>query len=252
MAQVAYGLHAPPTVEAALRDLRAYDAVMRLADELDGWPGLNGDDLLGALEKTGKQAQRAGLIIQRIRAFVKRSEPNRTLSNIASMVEEAVELASIELRRSSVRLTHHVEPSLPPLLVDPILIEQVLINLLKNGAESIVQANRPLEERRIELLVEPVMVEGKHVVEFSICDTGKGISPEVMKRLYESFYTTKAEGLGIGLSLCRSIVESHQGRMKTENLYNGEEVVGCRFSFWIPVTPLLSPLPPATDNVALT
>ena len=191
-------------------------------------------DLLGALEKTGKQAQRAGLIIQRIRAFVKRSEPNRTLSNIASMVEEAVELASIELRRSSVRLTHHVEPSLPPLLVDPILIEQVLINLLKNGAESIVQANRPLEERRIELLVEPVMVEGKHVVEFSICDTGKGISPEVMKRLYESFYTTKAEGLGIGLSLCRSIVESHQGRMKTENLYNGEEVSGCCFTFWIP------------------
>ncbi len=193
------------------------------------------EDLLGALEKTGKQAQRAGLIIQRIRAFVKRSEPNRTLSDIASMVEEAVELASIEFRRSNVRLTRHIEPSLPLLLVDPILIEQVLINLLKNGAESIAQANRPPDNRRIELLVEPKIEEGKHVVEFSICDTGKGISPEVMKRLYESFYTTKAEGLGIGLSLCRSIVESHQGRMKTENIYNGGEVTGCCFTFWIPM-----------------
>ena len=198
------------------------------------------EDLLGALEKTGKQAQRAGLIIQRIRAFVKRSEPNRTLSDITSMVEEAVELVSIELRRSHVRLSHHVEPSLPPLLVDPILIEQVLVNLLKNGAESIVQAKRPMGGGRIELLVAPVMMDNKPVIEFSICDTGLGISPEVMKRLYESFYTTKAEGLGIGLSLCRSIVESHQGRMKTENIYNGTEISGCCFTFWIPLNEAIS------------
>jgi signal transduction histidine kinase len=65
-------------------------------------------------------------------------------------------------------------------------------------------------------------------------DSGRGISPEVMKRLYEAFYSTKAEGMGIGLSLCRSIVESHQGRMKAENLYNGADVAGCSFSFWIP------------------
>ena len=193
-------------------------------------------DLLSALEKTAKQAQRAGLIIQRIRAFVKRSEPNRTLSVVADMVEEAVELANIELRRSSVRLTHHVAESLQPLLVDPILIEQVLVNLLKNGAESIVHANRPVDQRRIELSVLPVQVEGKPVVEFTICDSGQGISPEVMGRLYEAFYTTKAEGLGIGLSLCRSIVESHQGRMKAENLYNGADITGCCFTFWIPQT----------------
>ena len=122
--------------------------------------------------------------------------------------------------------------------------------MLKNGAESIAQANRPPEDRRVELLVEPRVVEGKHVVEFSICDTGKGISPEVMKRLYESFYTTKAEGLGIGLSLCRSIVESHQGRMKTENLYNGGEVSGCCFTFWIPQIEVIndSAHPPRQTN----
>ena len=191
--------------------------------------------LLSALEKTARQAQRAGQIIQRIRAFVKRSEPNRTLSEISTMVEEAVELAEIELRRSSVRLTHHVAHSLPPLLVDPILIEQVLVNLLKNAAESIVHAHRPMGNRRIELRVMPAMVDGKPVVEFSVTDTGRGIAPDVMERLYEAFYTTKAEGMGIGLSLCRSIVESHQGRMTAENLYNGPEVTGCCFSFWIPL-----------------
>ena len=69
-----------------------------------------------------------------------------------------------------------------------------------------------------------------------VTDSGHGLAPEVMARLYEAFYSTKADGMGIGLSLCRSIVESHQGRMKAENLYNGNEMSGCCFSFWIPMT----------------
>jgi signal transduction histidine kinase len=72
-----------------------------------------------------------------------------------------------------------------------------------------------------------------------------------MTRLFEAFYSTKAEGMGIGLKLCRSIVESHQGRMEAVNLYNGDKVVGCRFTFWIPVAPLLSPAAPATDGAAV-
>ncbi len=202
------------------------------------------EDLLGALEKTAKQAQRAGQIIQRIRAFVKRSEPNRTLSEVAVMVNEAVELAEIELRRYNVRLSYFMA-DLPPVLVDPILIEQVLVNLLKNAAESIVHAQRPPPHRRVELHVLPSTVEGRPVVEFTVTDTGQGIAPEVMARLYEAFHTTKAEGMGIGLSLCRSIVESHQGRMKAENLYNGSDVTGCRFTFWLPVDgPAAAPAPP--------
>jgi C4-dicarboxylate-specific signal transduction histidine kinase len=192
-------------------------------------------DLLGALEKTARQAQRAGQIIQRIRSFVKRSEPNRALSEVAAMVDEAVELAEIELRRRNVRLMHQVAMRLPALLVDPILIEQVLVNLLKNAAESIDSAQRPTARRSVELRVTPKIVEGKPVIEFSVVDSGKGIAPEVMERLYEAFYSTKADGMGIGLSLCRSIVESHQGRMKAENIYNGADVTGCHFSFWIPV-----------------
>ncbi len=193
------------------------------------------EDLLWALDKTAHQAQRAGQIIQRIRSFVKRSEPNRSASEVGSIVSEALELAEIELRRRHVRLSHYVAARLPKLMVDPILIEQVLINLMKNAAESIDNAQRPADQRQVELRVVPRKIEGQDVVEFAVTDTGKGLPPEVLERLYEAFFSTKAEGMGIGLNLCRSIIESHQGRIEAQNLYNANEVRGCRFSFWIPV-----------------
>jgi PAS domain S-box-containing protein len=196
---------------------------------------LNEEDLLKALDKTAHQAQRAGQIIQRIRSFVKRSEPNRTPSDVAAMVAEAVELAGIEMRRRQVRLNQVIAARLPAVNVDPILIEQVLVNLMRNAAESIDLAQRPLTQRDVELKVLPRTEGDQPVVEFTVTDTGRGLPPEVLERLFEAFFSTKSEGMGIGLNLCRSIVESHQGRMKAENLYNADEITGCRFSFWIPV-----------------
>jgi len=192
------------------------------------------EELLGALEKTARQANRAGHIIQRIRDFVKRSEPNRTLSDITTLINEAVELAEIEMRRRNVKLSLYVAPNLPSVMVDPILIEQVVLNLLKNAAESIDNAQRPTAKRLVKLRVAPAVLDGKPIVEFMVTDTGSGIAPEVMERLYEAFYSTKPDGMGIGLSLCRSIVESHLGRMKAENIYNDAAVTGCCFTFWIP------------------
>jgi len=212
---------------------------------------ISNDDLLVALEKTARQAHRAGQIIQRIRAFVKRSEPNRSPADVATLVSNAMELAEIELRRHHVRLSHYIAARLPTLMVDPILIEQVLINLMKNGAESIAQAHLPAARRNVELRVLPKQIEGQSMVEFSVIDSGNGLSPEVKTRLYDAFYSTKAEGMGIGLKLCRSIVESHQGRMEAVNLYNGDEVVGCRFVFWIPVAPLFLPATSATESVVV-
>ena len=205
------------------------------------------ETLLAALEKTSHQAQRAGQIIQRIRDFVKKSAPNRQLADAASMVSEAVELADIELRRHNVRLTHYVAARLPTLMADSILIEQVLINLMKNGAESIALAQRPPAGRCVELRVVPKHIEDQEVIEFSVQDTGQGLAEEVLARLFEAFFSTKKEGMGMGLNLCRSIIESHQGRMHAENIYNGSEVTGCRFSFWLP---LAAPANDATTSVA--
>lgn len=206
------------------------------------------EDMLAALEKTARQAQRAGQIIQRIRAFVKRSEPNPTPSDVAQMVSNAIELADIELRRQQVRLSPYVAARLPSLMVDPILIEQVLINLLKNAGEAIAQAGRPPGERYIELRVGPRRLDDQEVVEFSVRDSGNGVPAELIERIYEAFYSTKSEGMGIGLKLCRSIVESHHGRMQVQNIYNGDEVVGCCFSFWIPVQSRLVPDPDARTS----
>ena len=193
-------------------------------------------DLLAALQKTARQAERAGQIIRRIRAFVKKSEPQRQSAHARQIVEDAVELAGIELRRRNVAIRTYVAQRLPPLEVDPILIEQVLMNLLKNSAEAIDSAQLPASRRNIELRVIPRHTPDEGgVIEFSVTDSGPGLKDEVIERLYEAFFSTKAEGLGIGLSLCRSIIESHRGRMRAQNLYNGEAVSGCRFSFTLPV-----------------
>lgn len=208
------------------------------------------EDLIAALEKTSRQAQRAGQIIHRIRSFVKRSEPQRQASSASSIVEDAVELAGIELRRRNVAIHTYVAQRLPVLMVDPILIEQVVLNLLKNAAEAIDNAKLPQARRNIELRVVPRHTpdEGE-VIEFSVTDMGPGLKEEVIARMYEAFFSTKVEGLGIGLSLCRSIVESHRGRIKAQNLYNGDAAVGCRFSFTLPVQ---SSVPERLPNVKAT
>ena len=206
-----------------------------MVSRVDG-DSIGKDDLLAALRKTARQAERAGQIIRRIRAFVKKSEPQRQSAHARQIVEDAVELASIEVRRRNVAIHTYVAQRLPPLEVDPILIEQVLMNLLKNAAEAIDSAQLPAARRNIELRVVPRHTpEEGGVIEFSVTDSGPGLKDEVIERLYEAFFSTKAEGLGIGLSLCRSIVESHRGRMRAQNLYNGEAVTGCRFSFTLPV-----------------
>ena len=205
-------------------------------------------DLIAALQKTARQAERAGQIIHRIRAFVKRSEPQRQASQAKQIIDDAVDLAGIELRRRNVAIRSYVAQRLPTLMCDPILIEQVVLNLLKNAAEAIDSAQLPANRRHIELRVVPRHTpEEGGVIEFSVTDMGPGIKDEVIGRLYEAFFSTKAEGLGIGLSLCRSIVESHRGRMRAQNLYNGSLIIGCRFSFTLPVE-----LPQRTDpGVAL-
>ncbi len=194
------------------------------------------EDLVAALQKTARQAERAGQIIHRIRAFVKRSEPQRQPSQAKQIIDDAVELAGIELRRRNVAIHTYVAQRLPTLMVDPILIEQVVLNLLKNAAEAIDSAQLPSSRRHIELRVVPRHTpEEGGVLEVSVTDTGPGIKDEVIGRLYEAFFSTKADGLGIGLSLCRTIIESHRGRIRAQNLYNGTLIVGCRFAFTLPL-----------------
>ncbi|WP_374258579.1 PAS domain S-box protein [Aquabacterium sp.] len=194
------------------------------------------EQLLGALEKTTRQAQRAGQVIHRIRQFVKRSEPQRQPCRVRDITDAVLDLAVFEMKRRRVTLNTTVANRLPIVMADPILIEQVLLNLLKNAAEAIDSSQMPQSRRHIDLRVQQRRTDDQgEVVEFSVSDSGPGMKEEMLERLFEAFHSTKAEGLGIGLSLCRSIIESHHGRIKAENIYNGTSITGCRFTFNLPI-----------------
>ncbi len=183
------------------------------------------DELLAPLAKTAAQAARAGEVIRRIRNFVKRSEPERRRCDIGVIVADAVGLAEIDARRLGIQVVTRLPAEMPSLSADPILIEQVLLNLLKNGIEAMrdAPADRP---HVITLAVE--LADGH--AEFSVTDHGNGLPHDARERLFEPFFTTKAEGMGIGLNICRSIVESHKGRLWAESASSG-----CSFRFTLPV-----------------
>ncbi|MCA3153612.1 MAG: PAS domain S-box protein [Burkholderiales bacterium] len=188
-------------------------------------------DLLPALEKTSAQAQRAGAIIRRIREFVKRSEPNRQLGDIRIVIDDALGLVEIEAAKKQVTIRTDIEPALPLIPIDTILIEQVLINLLKNAIEAMSDSH----ERVLTINVR-LVYDGHAWLGIDVIDRGHGIKPEVEMKLFEPFYTTKKEGMGMGLNICRSIIEFHQGRLWAENnLDLGGQVTGCTFFVRLPI-----------------
>jgi len=182
-------------------------------------------ELRGALAKMGHQAQRAGAIIRRIREFVKRSEPRRRPTPATRIVEDAIAFAEIEANKKSIEIVAEVDPGLPPLDVDPILIEQVLLNLLKNALDSMDDA----VVRRIDVRV----VAADNQAEIRVIDRGCGIAPEHLPNLFQPFFSTKAEGMGMGLNICRSIVEFHHGRIYVET--NPEPVGGSIVRITLPL-----------------
>lgn len=180
----------------------------------------NQERLLEALEKAARQAERAGKIISRIREFVKRSEPRRQRVTVHRIIENAVGFADIDARKRQVFIHQRMPEHIPDVLADPILIEQVLLNLLKNGIEAMENS----EYRQLNL----VITDQSPIVEIAVIDRGHGLrDPE---RLFEPFYSTKSEGLGMGLNICRTIIESHHGRLWAEANPEG----GTIFRFTLP------------------
>ena len=181
--------------------------------------------LLEPLGRTSAQAARAGEVIRRIRNFVKRSEPERRRCEVRLIVADAVGLADIDARRMGLHIATRLPEQLPVLFADPILIEQVLLNLLKNALDATREATAGARTITLD-----VRHDGEHL-EFGVTDQGSGLDDDTRGRLFEPFFTTKSEGMGIGLNICRSIVESHNGRLWSEAAPGG----GCSFRFTLPV-----------------
>ncbi len=182
-------------------------------------------DLLAAMQKASFQAERAGKIIRRVREFVKKSEPRRSAIRIEEVLDDAIGFADIDARRVSGRIVLEVDPDLPPVHADRIMIEQVVINLVKNGLDSM--SALPRNER---VLVVRAHALNARTVEVAVIDRGHGIGEEERKLLFTPFYTTKAEGMGMGLNICRSIIEFHDGRLNVASNPEG----GTIFSFTLP------------------
>jgi two-component system, LuxR family, sensor kinase FixL len=167
-----------------------------------------------ALDKAAEQAVRAGQIIRRLRDFVSRGESERRVEGVVKLVEEASALALVGAKDRGIRVQFKFHPDAHLVLADRVQIQQVLLNLIRNGMDAM--ENSP--SRELTIAVHPV--EDRYI-RISVGDSGTGIAPEISKQLFQPFVTTKREGMGVGLSISRTIVEAHGGKIWVERGENG-------------------------------
>lgn len=183
------------------------------------------EELETALEKLGVQARRAGQIIRRVHDFVRKSEPRIVACDPAPILRESVEFAQAEARKHKVELRLAVPEGLPAIAADPILIQQVLLNLIRNGAEAMHLTRR--QDRILTLSAQ----KGGEAVLIRVEDRGAGVPEALRERLFEPFVSTKPDGMGMGLNICRSIMELHKGRLDVAPRPGG----GTVFSLQLPL-----------------
>jgi two-component system, LuxR family, sensor kinase FixL len=186
-----------------------------------------GEKVPELLGKAVDQAHRAGEIISHIRGFVTRGDSERAHGNLNAVVREACELALVGVKAGGIDVTMELAEGLPPVLMDAVQIQQVVVNLVRNSVDALL-ACQDCEDRRIEIVTG--RDDPGHVA-VSVKDNGPGLDPKVAARLFESFNTNKTGGMGIGLSVCRSIVREHEGAIDATSNPDG----GVTFRFTLPV-----------------
>jgi PAS domain S-box-containing protein len=173
-----------------------------------------------------KEGNRAGEIIQRVRALAKKTPPQRTVMGVNEAIEEVIDLVGAELARHQVLLLKELMSDLPTVFGDRVQLQQVILNLIANG----IEAMEPVTDRPRELSIGSRATEDGRVL-ISVSDCGTGIGPEFVDHLFEAFFTTKQEGMGLGLSISRTIVEGHGGRLSAI----ANKPYGATFQFTLPV-----------------
>jgi C4-dicarboxylate-specific signal transduction histidine kinase len=180
------------------------------------------------LYKTQQQALRAGQIIRRMREFVKSNTTQHSITDINILIHDSASLCFDEIKHNRIKLTFDLQNHLPPINVDPIQIEQVIINLVRNSVDAL--ENCPANQQR-NLSVHSRLTLNDDI-EISVTDNGPGINEDQKQKILMPFYTTKANGMGMGLSISRSIIEAHEGNLH----FNSHPGNGCTFYFTLPAT----------------
>jgi two-component system sensor kinase FixL len=183
--------------------------VRRLLEPRAGDPGQS--RVQDALDRATEQALRAGEIIRRLRDFVRRGETEQRVESLAKIVEEAGALALVGAKEHGVRVVFHLNAEYDTVLTDRVQVQQVLLNLIRNAIEAM--AGLPRRELVVSSGPADAATGGPAMTEVTVLDTGGGLVEPVASQLFQPFLTTKANGLGVGLSICRTIVEAHGGRI---------------------------------------
>lgn len=202
------------------------------------------EDQRHAIERIAEQADRAGRVIKSVADFVRRRDTEREAVAPASLIDSIYPLVALQAKKQGVRLQIDIDPACPPVLCDRTMIEQVLLNLTRNGIQAMPMGDPPagsglrvLGIRVARASPEPALSPGRAGppwVSFAVTDHGQGLSPEVAQRLFTPYFTTKADGMGLGLSLCRTVIEQHGGALT----HQPAEPRGTTFRFSLPVTPV--------------
>ncbi|MDA9475507.1 histidine kinase [Bradyrhizobium sp. CCBAU 65884] len=192
---------------------------------LAGSTDANTPKIESALDRAAEQALRAGQIIRRLRDFVSRGESEKRVESLSKLIEEAGALGLAGAREQNVQLRFSLDPDADLVLADRVQIQQVLVNLFRNALEAMAQSPRR------ELVVANTRV-ADDMIEVEVSDTGSGFQGDVIPNLFQTFFTTKETGMGVGLSISRSIIEAHGGRMWAESNESG----GATFRFTLPAT----------------
>jgi C4-dicarboxylate-specific signal transduction histidine kinase len=203
-------------------------AVVANADACVAWLARDNPDLVearAAAERTTQGATRASEVIGRIRSLINKTAPERARVQINEIIGEVVALAHRQASKNEVSVETDLAPDLPPILGDRIQLQQVILNLMLNG----VEAMTGVRDRSRRLRIRSQMQDA-HQVRVSVEDSGIGVKPEIMGRLFEPFFTTRSQGIGMGLPISRSIIEAHGGRLWAESTVNQGSV----FQFTLP------------------
>ncbi|MDP3294428.1 MAG: ATP-binding protein, partial [Nevskia sp.] len=184
------------------------------------------EELAVILDKIAAQAERAGQVIRGLRSLSRRRDAVRERLEVGVLISEVARLVEFELRARGWRLQLEVEEALPAVCGDAVQIQQVLLNLIRNGLEAMA------EQASGEAVEVRALRAGSGWVEIRVRDSGPGVPSEVEERLFEPFYTTKAQGMGLGLSICQSIMSAHGGELRYRR---GEQGAGAEFVIRLPV-----------------
>ena len=187
-------------------------------------------DLQVAMTRIAEQADRAGRVIKSVHDFVRRRDQAREPVTAEALVDAILPLVNLQARKLGVRVESRIREGLPPVLCDRTMVEQVLLNLARNAMQAMDEAGVPQPALVLQVRPAPVNEAGKRWLEFSVADVGPGIPDEVKQQLFTPFFTTKAEGMGLGLSLCRTVVEQHGGWL----VFEPNEPQGTIFRFTLP------------------